>query len=1057
MDRDPGFADAYCSKIQEYLDKDYIVKVSKEEVINHYHHPRLWYLPHFGVFNPNKPGKLRLVFDAAAKSHGTSLNDNLCQSPDLNNSLVSVLMKFRQYKYAFAGDIKEMFHRVYIQEQDRISQRFLWRGRDRWSEPEVYEMKVMIFGAASSPTSAQFTKNKNANLHIDQYPEACHAITKKHYVDDYLDSTPSLEQAVKLVREVIEVQARAGFQVCNWVANSQEILNSIPEELRAPESKQLNIKDCLPEGRILGMWWNQDDDTFRFKFNFNKVPQEITEGTKRPTKRQVLKVVISVFDPLGILGHLIVKAKILMQDIWRSDITWDDELPTTLDLKWSSWLQELKGITGVIIPRCYSYRIPKSAAVQLHVFCDASEKAFACVAFLRVEDEEQVDVNIIISKTRVAPLKVLPIPRLELQAAVMGVRAANMMKEELEIKITNTVFWSDSSTVLKWIRSDARNYKQFVSHRIGEILESTDVEDWNWIPTKLNVADDATRDNLESDLGQSSRWFKGASFLYKSEEMWPKEDFRSKQEADDSMELKCAVVNVTRELHKNLLSPEKYSSFCKLIRVTAWISRFINKLKKKTFTGSDLTVVELNKAELYWIKVIQQESFPEEIKSLNEGKQLTKRSVLYKLSPELHNGIIRMRGRLSYASYLPFETRNPIIFNWKHPVVKLIVKKYHQQNGHQGRATVASDLRQQFWIIGLTAAVKEAFAKCQFCKNRKIQPQVPEIGNLPDFRLQSHVRPFTNTGMDYFGPIEVVVGRRHEKRWGVIFTCLSTRAVHLEVARNLDTTSAINAIRRFTSRRGQPCHIFSDNGTNFHGASTELKKALSEIKQVDIEQQLSSNNIQWHFQPPAAKHMGGVWERLIGCVKKVLSGIVESEVYNDDTLHTFLLEAEAILNKRPLVELSLDPQDPTPLTPNHFLMGWSSGSSHKFVPQDDTCGEFENADKIGRHNWRTAQRLADEFWKKWVRSYLPTLTRREKWHQPAKPIKVGDLVLIVDDQAKRNTWERVRVEAVYPGKDHKVRVADIRTSKGLYRRPVSKLAVLDVDESAIIEGKNVVG
>jgi transposase InsO family protein len=1088
MDKDPEFAKAYCAKIQEYQEKGYIQELSSEVVDAS--NPRTWYLPHFGVTNPNKPGKLRLVFDAAARSHGISLNDVLCQGPDLNNSLISVLMKFRKYKYAFAGDIKDMFHRVFIQKEDRHSQRFLWRGMDRDVDPKVYEMLVMIFGGTSSPSSAQYAKNLNADFHKEEFPAAAKAIKDRFYVDDYLDSTPTEDEAVQLINDVTLVQSKAGFEVCNWVANSPRVLKTIPPHLIAKELSDLELDESeLPDGRVLGMWWSPTEDNFRFRLNFHRVTPAIANGTETPTKRQVLRLVMSVFDPLGFLAHLIIKAKILLQEIWRSEIGWDDLVPEDLDRKWKAWIAELQGIVSVQIPRCYSTLIPNCESLQLHLFGDASQKAFAAVAFLRVKTGPDIDVRIIMSKTRVAPLKPLSIPRLELQAAVMATRLAKTIKEELELNFDKTVYWTDSSTVLRWIRNDARRFKQFVAHRLGEILESSDVPDWRWAPTRLNVADDATRDEEPSDLGLSSRWFNGPEFLHEEEESWPLEKIKDDHlELDEELEERKQVHAITTEV-RPWIDPARFSNYRTLTRGIAFIKRYVKTFKDRRgrvqeprglvrsppapnlkvrgrvhrlIEGTQpLSIDEIAKAEVLLIKYAQETSFPEEMNFLNGGKLMPKKSPLFSLSPYLDKaGIIRMKGRIQNDDLMPEETKNPIIMDRRNPLTKLIVRQEHEDLKHQGRATIASELRKRFWIIGLTAAVKECCYLCQVCRNRRATPNLPEMGDLPAERSVSHIRPFTNTGLDYFGPVEVVLGRRHEKRWVALFTCLSVRAVHLEVAHSLTTDSAIDAIRRFAARRGNPKKIFSDNGTNFHGANVELKKALDNLNQDELTDKSSSMGIQWIFNPPASPHMGGVWERLVGSVKRVLNNMMIKEAYTDETLMTFLCEAESILNKRPLTEISLDPEDPVTLTPYHFLNGWTGGSGDQEESTPEDLGVFDmKHDTLKRKSWRAAQALADEFWRRWVKEYLPTLTKRTKWHHPCRPVEVDDIVIMVDDQAKRNTWEKGIITAIFPGKDGRVRVAEVRTIRGTYRRPVAKLAVLDVrkDDTAFIGGKNVAG
>jgi hypothetical protein len=483
MVQDRNFRQQYCEKIQDYVDKGYARKLSPDEAA--VENPRCWYLPHFGVVNINKPNKLRLVFDAASKSHGMSLNDNLLAGPDLLKSLVAVLMKFRQRKIAYCSDVREMFHQVRIRPEDRCAQRFLWREGNSDRPCDVYEMQVMTFGATCSPTCAQYIKNLNATEQAKSQ-EILNAILDKHYVDDYLDCKDTINEAMQTILEVRRVQELGGFELVNWVSNSKELMELLCTEERI--AKHLNLDSDSALQRVLGLWWDPTSDTFQFRLksemiNFDK--------NQRPTKRNVLKLVMSIFDPLGLIANFTIRGRILLQEIWRSGIDWDDRIDQNLHRLWLTWIDDLQNITTFRIPRCYS--TDSSREVELHVFCDASKKAFAAAAYLRIMGNNSINVCLIVARGRVAPTKPISIPRLELQAAVMGSRLASSIKQELEIRIDQTFLWTDSTTVLHWIRGNGKKVGQFESHRIGEIQELTNVEDWRWIPSKLNVADDAIR------------------------------------------------------------------------------------------------------------------------------------------------------------------------------------------------------------------------------------------------------------------------------------------------------------------------------------------------------------------------------------------------------------------------------------------------------------------------------------------------------------------------------------------------------------------------------------
>lgn len=319
--------------------------------------------------------------------------------------------------------------------------------------------------------------------------------------------------------------------------------------------------------------------------------------------------------------------------------------------------------------------------------------------------------------------------------------------------------------------------------------------------------------------------------------------------------------------------------------------------------------------------------------------------------------------------------------------------------------------------------MKSISKNCVICKSLRARPANPLMADLPEGRVAYRQRPFSShCGVDYFGPMNIKIGRRHEKRWGVIFTCLSTRAVHLEIAENLNTDSAIMALQRMAARRGLPTKMYSDNATNFKGASRELKEAISKINCIQLYDNGIEKKLEWIFNPPCALHMGGVWERLIRSIKSALNVALKEKVPRQEVLATTLAEIEHALNSRPLTKLSIDSQDSEALTPNHFLIGCSSGEI-----RFHNC---ETRDFHFRKQWKLAQHLADVFWERWRKEYLPLLLSRQKWHSEENPVKIGDLVLLVDDQLPRNEWKKGLVCKLFPNKDGQVRSVEVRTVSG---------------------------
>ncbi|XP_054745753.1 uncharacterized protein LOC129250135 [Anastrepha obliqua] len=405
----------------------------------------------------------------------------------------------------------------------------------------------------------------------------------------------------------------------------------------------------------------------------------------------------------------------------------------------------------------------------------------------------------------------------------------------------------------------------------------------------------------------------------------------------------------------------------------------------------------------------QSEVFHEEICRLRNGEEINRKSFLFKFCPYLDQiGLLRVKGRIDAAEGVAINVKRPIILPRKHDVTRLLVDFYHRKFHHHHNEIVVNEMRQRFCISALRRLVKECAAKCQTCRNRRASPQPPQMGDLPMERVSPFTRPFTFTGVDYFGPMDVVIGRRREKRWGALFTCLTTRAVYIEISPTLSTESFLLIFKQFVSRRGVPKRIISDNGTNFRGASVLLVKEIERISSDDIERKYPE--IEWIFIPPASPHMGGSWERMIRSTKSILMDILPDFGMREEVLRAVLADIENILNSRPLTYVPLDSAEDEALTPNHFLTGHSSAIREL---TDNT-----NSGSALRQNFKISSQLADQFWRRWVKEYLPCLTRRAKWYQPpANPIKLNDVVVIVDENSKRNSWPKGVVIDMNFGKD----------------------------------------
>ena len=1046
--REPIVHQKYKEFMKDLLTKDYARKVTSQE-------PgplgTLWYLPHHPVFNPQKPGKVRVVFDCSAKHANTSLNDQLLQGPDLTNSLVGVLTRFREEQIALMSDVEAMFHQVRVRPSDCNALRFLWWPDGNLDgQPEEYQMRVHLFGGASSPSCANFALKKTAEDNMGDFDvQAIETVKRNFYVDDCLKSVPTDQAAINLTDQLRKLLARGGFKLTKWLSNSMKVLESVPESERAAQVKSLDF-DKLPIERALGVQWNVSSDSFGFTIVIKDRPA---------TRRGLLSIVSSVYDPLGFVAPFILNAKLILQDLCRKKFSWDDPIPDDYLQRWQAWLQELPKLEQLQIDRCFKpLNSEEATSYQLHHFSDASQQGFGAVTYLRITDQTgAAKCTFVMGKSRLAPIKPVTIPRLELSAAVIATRLDRISRNELTLPVTESFFWTDSTCVLRYIENQDKRFQTFVANRVATIHDASSPSQWQYVNTQDNPADDSSR-GVPADSLQ--RWIHGPNFLSLPPEMWPQRPTgMTSTIPEDDPEVKSekvvyAVNAPTSDPVTKLI--ERFSSWSKLKRIVAWFLRLRSNLQrsakssksrvapqiKPSSTISPITVTELRDAEHAILNYVQRQFFKQECDGLNNMTQPTtskhkalKSSSIQKLDPVILQGLLRVGGRLKRAS-LDTDAKHPIILPKDHHVAKLIVLHYHHVSGHSGVEYTLSLIRHRYWIINGRSAVRRILEKCLTCRKHQSPTGQQKTADLPVDRVTPSRPPFTFTGVDCFGPFEVRRGRSKVKRYGVIFTCLALRAVHIEVVSSLDTESFINALRRFVARRGLPEEMRSDNGGNFVRGERELREAINGWNQSQIHDYLLQRNVKWTFNPPTGSHHGGVWERCIRTVRKVLRALIKEQVLDEESLSTLMCEVEAIVNGRPITKLSDDPRDLEPLTPNHLLL-LRAGPA---VPP----GIFSKQDCYNKRRWRQVQYLADVFWRRWVREYLPSLQERQKWNKKRRNFAVDDVVLVLDDKKPRNSWPLGRILEVYTNtRDGLVRSVKLKTSTSELIRPINKIVLLE--------------
>ena len=887
----------YAALFNDMFDKGYAEEIPQES-----YRPvtdKAWYIPHHGVYHPKKPEKIRVVFDCSAKFSGTSLNDQLLQGPDLTNSLVGVLTRFRQEPVAFMRDIEAMFYQVQVPPKQRDFLRFLWwPGGDLNAELKEYRMTVHPFGAVSSPSCANYALRKTADDNEEKFGNAIvDTLRRNFYVDDCLRSVSTEATAKEQIESLREVCTSGGFHLTKFICNRRNVLESIPENERSKDVKALDLQcDDLPIERALGVQWCVKSDTFKFR---------ITVKDKPITRRGILSVVSSIYDPLGFAAPFTLAAKRLLQDLCREErFGWDDELPEAYCTRWEKWRNELPLLERMAVPRCVRPTdFGEIKSKEIHVFADASTVGYGSVAYQRLcGDEGHIHCSFLMGKARLAPIKAVTIPRLELTAATLSVRLGEVLKKELDDTPDTIQYHTDSTTVLRYIGNDQKRFQVFVANRVQTIRSFSSPKQWRYVDTKENPADDASRGIGAQTLVEQSRWIEGPAFLWQPEQEWPQQPPSLVEISNEDPEIKKQVNVCAATITKPtpLLTMSKlvqhFSSWYRLKKAVAVYMRVKANLKKRMLrrtnvvnatpikTNEDrtqLTVQELEEAELAIIRYTQSQSFDQEIKSLgrvhDEKKEhgrtiqekstseIRKSSSLYRLDPLLDNGLLRVGGRLSNAD-IPEESKHPLILPRKGHVTSLVIRHTHEQLGHAGRGHVLAKLRERYWIIGANSAVRRMISSCVTCRRHRATPKEQKMADLPQDRV-TPTPPFTYVGVDYFGPFITKEGRKEHKRYGALFTCLVSRAVHIEVANSLETDCFLNALRRFIARRGPVREVRCDNGTNFVDAKRELREAVNEMNHDEITEKLRQQQIDWIFNPPAASHMGGVWERQIGTAR----------------------------------------------------------------------------------------------------------------------------------------------------------------------------------------------
>lgn len=1020
--------------LENKLNKNDLLKQKYSEFINEYISlghmslaPKLpnneidFFLPHHCVINETSIStKLRVVFDGSAKSSsGISLNDLQLVGPVLQDDLFSILLRFRQHPIVLIGDITKMYRQVMVHKDDRHLQKILWRDN---SEDDIkeYILNTVTYGTASASFLAIRCLRELGHLHSEKYKESSSIILSDFYVDDLITGTETIQRAITIQKQVTSILKSGGFPISKWVSNNKEVLNNISKN-KSENILTFDHQNC--EHKTLGLQWDSNNDFLKYSIkNMNQV---------KTTKRIILSITAQIFDPLGLLTPVIIIPKLIIQKLWQIKLTWDESLPSSIHNEWVQFYNQLHILNNLNIPRhviTNSFQI-----IEIHGFCDASEKAYgACLYIRTINKDNKITVNLLCSKSRVAPCKQITLPRLELCGALLLAKLTTKTLKAFRLKINRCFFWSDSTIALSWIQLPSNTLKTFVANRVAEIQSLSSSDDWFHVRGSENPADLISRGVAVNKLLANKLWWHGPAWLETNN--FPV----SKQIKPTALPDIKTTVTVCHIIEENEIF-HKFSTLTKLQRVFSYVIRFINNCKNPTSKAlGPLSTIELDNSMKQLIIIAQNECFTREMKSIRENKPLESNSKLNALRPFLESNILRVGGRLQNSN-LSLNKKHPILLHQTHTLTKLLIHQFHIKHLHVGAHSLLAIMREKYWPLHGLSTIKKVLHKCIVCFKAKPIFINPQMGQLPRERV-SPSRPFLNSGVDYAGPVLIkdrsTRSPKLVKAYICIFVCFSTKAIHLELVGDLSTEAFLASFRRFISRRGICLNIYSDNGTNFVGAQAELNKLLkSEQHRNKVIDTFSQHHIQWHFIPPKSPHMGGLWEAGVKSVKYHLKRTISNAHLSYEQFYTVLTQIEACLNSRPLCPMSNNPSDHTVLTPGHFLIGEPLTS----FPEPDLTEIKET--RLSR--FQRCQQISQHFWKRWSQEYLTNLQQLPKWKRKSELIiKEGAIVVLKEDNLPPLLWKIGRITALHPGKDGTTRVATIKTQNSEVKRPIHKLAIL---------------
>ncbi len=959
-------------------------------------------MPHFPVVNLEKiTTPVRVVMDCKV-----DLNKHLLAGPNLLNEVPAVLLRFRSGLYTFSGDVKKMFLRIFLPEEDKPFHCFLWRTPS--GELEFLQFQVHVFGNAGSPFLALFVVKEHAKQYAEKEPKAVETIFHSTLVDDVLDSADSEEEAKGTLAAVKRIFASAGMEMAKFHSNSSAVLEGVGGSLPSDavvDVAALGEDKRSPDLKTLGLCYCPGGDFFFFR------PPTPVAG--RWTKRRVLKLFPRLYDPLGFVLPFSIRARIYFSSIASKDQGWDSPLPHNKE--WQSWVTQLEELPLLRFPRCIKSALPLQS--HLHVFADASKEAYAAAAFLVCHyDGSPPSAQLVAARAHVAPKKHSTIPRMELRAAELAVRLRKTVLSHLKVEVAAATFWSDSLTVLYWLRDDAKRFQTFVHNKLQNIRKASEQGEWKWVPSAQNPADLATRGLSPKRLANSSLWAQGPSFLLSGPLPVCPQLLPTSEVINEMKKTEQLVLLQQDAPQLPLLQVARHSSFSRLL---TWCERtLLWRDRARVRLGLPPLPPPRQRAENLVVRQAQL-SLRQALDS-PAPKAAFRKMGLTALTPFLdEEGVVRGRGRLSAAVALPRGVREPVLLPPDHPLTHLLLRHAHEveQRHAGGTAAALNTFLTRFWTPRPRSHMYKIVRDCVHCRRRLALPQRPPQAPLPKLRLPTGEGPvaFATTAFDCAGPYRVKRARSYEQHYMLLATCCHTRAVRLEALSDLSVDAFIMAFTRLSARGVNPNTVLTDNGSNFLAANRILAELHRSLREGGIEQRRPG--IRWLFNPPLASHFGGVFERLIGAAKAALYHALPSHFsLSLEQLQTAFAEVEGLLNTRPLAYVGGEGAEMAALTPNHFLAG-SASTPIIASPWPLLAGGLAK-------RWEAVQKALEVFRQRFAREVLLHLREATRSRGAGRDLRVGDVVVFLLPSAHKK-WPLALVHQTFPGGDGRVRVVDL--------------------------------